>query len=90
MADLQINTDEITAALKANLEGFTPSVEQTTVGRVLEVGDGIARVSGLPNAAVNETAPVKYAILHRVDGSNYAKTGKATVSFFLFSYGQLE
>ncbi|MEO0587665.1 MAG: F0F1 ATP synthase subunit alpha, partial [Planctomycetota bacterium] len=54
MADLQINTGEITAALKANLEGFTPSVEQTTVGRVLEVGDGIARVSGLPNAAVNE------------------------------------
>ncbi len=54
MADLQINTDEITAALKANLEGFTPSVEQTTVGRVLEVGDGIERVSGLPNAAVNE------------------------------------
>jgi hypothetical protein len=42
------------------------------------------------NAAVNETAPVKYAILHRVDGSNYAKTGEATVSFFLFSYGQLE
>lgn len=54
MADLQINTEEITAALKANLEGFSPSVEQTTVGRVLEVGDGIARVSGLPNAAVNE------------------------------------
>ncbi len=54
MADLQINTDEITAALKKNLEGFTPSVEQTTVGRVLEVGDGIARVSGLPDAAVNE------------------------------------
>jgi F-type H+-transporting ATPase subunit alpha len=54
MSDLQINTDEITAALKANLEGFSPSVEQTTVGRVLEVGDGIARVSGLPGAAVNE------------------------------------
>ena len=54
MSDLQINTDEITAALKANLEGFSPSVEQTTVGRVLEVGDGIARVSGLPDAAVNE------------------------------------
>jgi len=54
MADLQINTDEITAALKANLEGFAPAVEQTTVGRVLEVGDGIARVSGLPDAAVNE------------------------------------
>ena len=30
MADLTINTDDITAALKKNLEGFTPSVEQTT------------------------------------------------------------
>ena len=54
MADLQINTDEITAALKANLEGFTPSVEQTTVGRVLEVGDGIARVYGLNKIQAGE------------------------------------
>jgi F-type H+-transporting ATPase subunit alpha len=29
-------------------------VALTTVGRVVEVGDGIARVSGLPDAAVNE------------------------------------
>ncbi|RZP41098.1 MAG: F0F1 ATP synthase subunit alpha, partial [Acidimicrobiales bacterium] len=35
-------------------EGFDPSVESGTVGRILEVGDGIARVSGLPNASVNE------------------------------------
>ena len=54
MAELTINTGDITAALKKNLEGFSPSVEQTQVGRVIEVGDGIARVSGLPNAAVNE------------------------------------
>jgi F-type H+-transporting ATPase subunit alpha len=54
MAELTINTAEITAALKKNLAGFTPTLEQTTVGRVLEVGDGIARVSGLPHAAVNE------------------------------------
>jgi F-type H+-transporting ATPase subunit alpha len=54
MAELTINTAEITAALKKNLEGFTVSLEQTQVGRVTEVGDGIARVSGLPDAAVNE------------------------------------
>ena len=54
MADLMINTADITAALKKNLEGFTVSLEQTQVGRVTEVGDGIARVSGLPDAAVNE------------------------------------
>ena len=54
MADMTINTDQIAAALRANLEGFEPSLESTQVGRIIEVGDGIARVSGLPNAAVNE------------------------------------
>ena len=54
MAELTINTADITAAIKKNLEGFTPDVSLTQVGRVVEVGDGIARVSGLPDAAVNE------------------------------------
>jgi F-type H+-transporting ATPase subunit alpha len=54
MADLTIDTSDIANALKKNLEGFTPDLEMTQVGRVLEVGDGIARVSGLPDAAVNE------------------------------------
>jgi F-type H+-transporting ATPase subunit alpha len=54
MAELTINTADITAAIRKNLEGFTPDVELTQVGRVIEVGDGIARVSGLPDAAVNE------------------------------------
>jgi F-type H+-transporting ATPase subunit alpha len=54
MSELTINTGDIAEALRKNLEGFTPSVEQTQVGRITEVGDGIARVSGLPNAAVNE------------------------------------
>jgi F-type H+/Na+-transporting ATPase subunit alpha len=54
MAELTINTSDIAAALQKNLAGFQPSFETTQVGRVLEVGDGIARVSGLPDAAVNE------------------------------------
>ena len=54
MTDLSFNAAEITAAIKKNLEGFDSSLESGTVGRVLEVGDGIARVSGLPNASVNE------------------------------------
>src|SRR5262245_51633966 len=54
MAELTISADDITAALTRNLEGFEPSLEAKTVGRVTEVGDGIARVSGLPDAAVNE------------------------------------
>jgi F-type H+-transporting ATPase subunit alpha len=54
MAELTINAAEITAALKQHVEGFRPSIEREQVGRVLEVGDGIARVAGLPHAAVNE------------------------------------
>ena len=54
MAELTLSATDIAAALKANLEGFTPSLEARTVGRVSEVGDGIARVAGLPDAAVNE------------------------------------
>jgi F-type H+-transporting ATPase subunit alpha len=54
MAELTINTSDIAAALQKNLAGFTPSLEATQVGRVLEVGDGIARVSGLPDVGVNE------------------------------------
>ncbi|MCX7621692.1 MAG: F0F1 ATP synthase subunit alpha, partial [Acidimicrobiales bacterium] len=54
MAELTINTSDIAAAIRKNLEGFEPEVAAKQVGRVLEVGDGIARVSGLPDAAVNE------------------------------------
>jgi F-type H+-transporting ATPase subunit alpha len=53
VAELTINTGDITAAIRKNLEGFSPETSLTQVGRVVEVGDGIARVSGLPDAAVN-------------------------------------
>ena len=33
---------------------FKPELDKAQVGRILEVGDGIARVSGLPDTAVNE------------------------------------
>ena len=54
MAELTINTADIAAALRKNLEGFTPDMAAAQVGRVIEVGDGIATVSGLPGAGVNE------------------------------------
>ena len=54
MSELTINTADIAETIRKNLDGFTPSLEESQVGRVLEVGDGIARVSGLPDAAVNE------------------------------------
>ncbi|WP_420637636.1 F0F1 ATP synthase subunit alpha [Candidatus Poriferisocius sp.] len=54
MAELTIDTGAIAEAIRRNLEGFQPEVELAQVGRITEVGDGIARISGLPGAAVNE------------------------------------
>lgn len=54
MAELTINADEITAALKQHVDDFTPEVGTEQVGRIVQVGDGIARVTGLPGASVNE------------------------------------
>ena len=54
MAELTIKTDDIAAVLRKHLEGFTPSLAKQQVGRIIEVGDGIARISGLPECAVNE------------------------------------
>jgi F-type H+/Na+-transporting ATPase subunit alpha len=44
----------IAEALRRNVESYTPSVEREEVGHVIETGDGIARVQGLPRAMANE------------------------------------
>jgi F-type H+/Na+-transporting ATPase subunit alpha len=62
MAELTINADEIAAALQRHVTEYTPEISAEQVGRVTEVGDGIARVSGLPMVAVNE-------LLEFVDGT---------------------
>jgi len=54
MPELIINADDIAAALARNVSEFETGTEAEQVGRIAEVGDGIARVTGLPGATVNE------------------------------------
>ena len=54
MAELTISADDITAALRRHVEEYVPVQGAEQIGRIVEVGDGIARVSGLPGAKVNE------------------------------------
>jgi len=49
-----LDAADIAAALRTRLADFTPEVAAAQVGTIVEVGDGIARVSGLPGASVNE------------------------------------
>ncbi|MEY3784503.1 MAG: synthase subunit alpha, F-type H+-transporting ATPase subunit alpha [Candidatus Parcubacteria bacterium] len=49
-----MNKDYIIEQLKKQIEGFAPSTSEESVGTVLEVGDGVARVSGLSDAMASE------------------------------------
>ena len=51
---LNIDPASIAEALRRNVESFTPSIDREEVGRVIESGDGIARVQGLPRTMANE------------------------------------
>ena len=51
---LNIDPASIADALRRNVESFTPSIDREEVGRVIESGDGIARVQGLPRTMANE------------------------------------
>jgi F-type H+/Na+-transporting ATPase subunit alpha len=50
VAELTIDPKDIAEALRKHVEGFRPETEREEVGRVVETGDGIARVAGLPGA----------------------------------------
>src|SRR3989304_8796601 len=49
-----IKAEEISELIKRQLQGYEPEVDLKEVGRVIEVGDGIARVYGLENARSGE------------------------------------
>jgi len=51
---VKIKTDEITSVIKQEIEQFSTELEISEVGRVVEVGDGIARIYGLSSAMAGE------------------------------------
>ena len=51
---MDIRAAEISAILKEQIANFGSDAEVAEVGRVLSVGDGIARVHGLGNVRATE------------------------------------
>jgi len=51
---MQINPSEITKILKEQIKNFGEKAEISEVGKVLSVGDGIARIFGLDNVQAGE------------------------------------
>jgi len=54
MTELTIRPEEIREAIERNVAAYSPATAREEVGRVLETGDGIARVEGLHSAMTNE------------------------------------
>src|SRR5215472_16360792 len=55
MTELTIRPEEIRDALARFVDGYQPdAAEREEIGTVVEAGDGIARVEGLPSAMANE------------------------------------
>ncbi len=52
--ELGIDPNEISSVIKRYVTDYKPTLEKEEVGYVREVGDGIARVDGLPGAMANE------------------------------------
>jgi F-type H+/Na+-transporting ATPase subunit alpha len=61
MADSEI--DLLIKDLTSRIDTYQPSVEAVDVGEVLEVGDGIAQVSGLTNVQSNELVEFPSGVL---------------------------
>jgi|TARA_B110000263_G_scaffold40235_2_gene31897 F-type H+-transporting ATPase subunit alpha len=51
---MEIKTDQITALLKEQLEKYDSAIDVSEVGEIIEVGDGVARASGLENVMSSE------------------------------------
>ncbi|HSK25531.1 MAG TPA: F0F1 ATP synthase subunit alpha, partial [Jiangellales bacterium] len=54
MAELTIRPEEIRDAIERHVQSYSPETSREEVGRVVDAGDGIAHVEGLPSAMANE------------------------------------
>ncbi|QWF82532.1 F0F1 ATP synthase subunit alpha [Amycolatopsis sp. CA-230715] len=54
MAELTISSDEIRSAIENYVSSYAPDVSREEVGTVVDTGDGVAHVEGLPSTMANE------------------------------------
>ena len=59
---MKLRPDEITKVLRAQIEQYEGVAEADEVGTVLQVGDGIARVHGLPSALALEMLELPHGV----------------------------
>ena len=63
---MKFDVSEIASILKQEISQYKSKLDVSTVGRVVEVGDGIARVYGLDNAMAGEMLEFEHGVLGEV------------------------
>ena len=63
---MAINVAEITSVLKREIADFEQKLEVSSVGTVVEVGDGIARIYGLRDAMAGELLEFEGGVMGQV------------------------
>jgi len=70
---VRISPDEVSAVIRQQIEKFGAGAEMTGVGRVLQVGDGVARVYGLRDVMMGEMVEFPggvYGLAHSLEEDN--------------------
>ncbi len=63
---MEIRPEEITSVIKRELEKYKARLETESIGRVIQVGDAIARIYGLDDAMIGELIEFKNDVLGMV------------------------
>ena len=70
---MRISPDEVSAVIRDQIQRFGSEAEMTGVGRVLQIGDGVARVYGLQQAMMGEMIEFPggvFGIAHNLEEDN--------------------
>jgi F-type H+-transporting ATPase subunit alpha len=80
---MQFRVDEITSVIGEEIRQYRSEVDLAEVGRVLEVGDGIARVYGLRNAMASELVAFSNGAYGQVFNLEESSVGVVILGDFL-------
>jgi F-type H+/Na+-transporting ATPase subunit alpha len=80
---MKIRAEEIASVLRQQIEQYRGAIDVADVGRVLEVGDGIARIYGLSNAMAGELVEFEGGVFGQVLNLEETSLGAAVFGDYL-------
>ena len=80
---MKFKVDEISSVLREEISQYQSTIDVAEVGRVLEVGDGIARLYGLSNAMAGEMVEFSNGATGQVLNLEEGSVGVAVLGDYL-------